>query len=42
MVNQNQNIMTKSDLRQLGGLYYVGHLIDMDGSRYSDDSNRIS
>tara|TARA_B100000925_G_scaffold255354_1_gene208674 strand:+ start:103 stop:240 length:138 start_codon:yes stop_codon:yes gene_type:complete len=29
--------MTKSDLKELDGMYYVGHLIDMDGSGYVDE-----
>jgi hypothetical protein len=29
--------MVKSDLTQLDGMYYVGHLIDMDGSGYVDE-----
>jgi len=29
--------MKKTDLTQLDGLYYVGHLIDMDGSGYVDE-----
>jgi len=31
------NKMIKSDLTQLDGMYYVGHLIDMDGSGYVDE-----
>jgi len=29
--------MRKQDLTQLDGKYYVGHLIDMDGSGYVDE-----
>jgi len=29
--------MNKTDLTQEGGMYYVGHLIDMDGSGYVDE-----
>ena len=29
--------MKKTDLTQLDGMYYVGHLIDMDGSGYVDE-----
>ena len=29
--------MVKSDLKGLDGMYYVGHLIDMDGSGYVDE-----
>jgi hypothetical protein len=29
--------MNKTDLTQLDGKYYVGHLIDMDGSGYVDE-----
>jgi len=29
--------MNKTDLTQLDGMYYVGHLIDMDGSGYVDE-----
>ena len=31
------NKMVKSDLTQLDGMYYVGHLIDIDGSGYVDE-----
>ena len=30
-------IMNKTDLTQLDGMYYVGHLIDIDGSGYVDE-----
>ena len=30
-------IMTKNDLTQEDGMYYVGHLIDIDGSGYVDE-----
>ena len=30
-------IMTKNDLTQQDGMYYVGHLIDIDGSGYVDE-----
>ena len=29
--------MNKTDLTQLDGKYYVGHLIDIDGSGYVDE-----
>ena len=29
--------MTKNDLIQQDGMYYVGHLIDIDGSGYVDE-----
>jgi hypothetical protein len=29
--------MKKTDLTQLDGMYYLGHLIDMDGSGYVDE-----
>ena len=29
--------LTKSDLTQLDGMYYIGHLIDIDGSGYVDE-----
>ena len=29
--------MNKTDLKQQEGLYYVGHLIDNDGSGYVDE-----
>ena len=29
--------MTKNDLTQQDGMYYVGHLIDMGGSGYVDE-----
>jgi len=31
------NKMVKSDLKKLDGMYYVGHLIDIDGSGYVDE-----
>ena len=31
------NKMVKSDLKELDGMYYVGHLIDIDGSGYVDE-----
>ena len=31
--------MKKTDLTQLDGMYYVGHLIDMDGSGYVDEES---
>ena len=30
-------IMNKTDLTQLDGMYYIGHLIDIDGSGYVDE-----
>ena len=35
--NNNRIKMKKTDLTQLDGMYYVGHLIDMDGSGYVDE-----
>jgi hypothetical protein len=29
--------MTKTDLKQFEGMYYVGHIVDMDGSGYVDE-----
>ena len=29
--------MVKSDLKEIDGMYYVGHLIDIDGSGYVDE-----
>ena len=29
--------MTKSDLKELDGMYYVGHIVDMDGNGYVDE-----
>ena len=29
--------VVKSDLKELDGMYYVGHLIDIDGSGYVDE-----
>ena len=29
--------MNKTDLKQQDGMYYVGHLIDIDGSGYVDE-----
>ena len=36
-INTIKSKMTKSDLTQLDGMYYVGHLIDIDGSGYVDE-----
>ena len=36
-INLDFRIMKKTDLTQLDGMYYVGHLIDMDGSGYVDE-----
>ena len=36
-MNTIKSKMVKSDLTQLDGMYYVGHLIDMDGSGYVDE-----
>ena len=36
-INTIKSKMVKSDLKQLDGMYYVGHLIDMDGSGYVDE-----
>lgn len=30
-------IMTKLDLKEIDGLYYVGHIIDMDGDGWVDE-----
>ena len=29
--------MKKTDLKEIDGMYYVGHLIDIDGSGYVDE-----
>jgi len=29
--------LTKSDLTEEDGMYYVGHIVDMDGSGYVDE-----
>ena len=36
-INLDFRIMKKTDLTQLDGMYYVGHLIDIDGSGYVDE-----
>ena len=32
-------IMNKTELKQQDGMYYVGHLIDIDGSGYVDEES---
>ena len=34
---KNNNKMRKTDLKEIDGMYYVGHLIDIDGSGYVDE-----
>lgn len=36
-INLDFRIMNKTDLTQQDGMYYVGHLIDIDGSGYVDE-----